>query len=73
MTYEDKVNYEYSLKPIGMDSSIFWELAAIVGGSWQREVKPTGLFPLGTDLEEVRQAMRDGDYDKVRRLTGALR
>ncbi len=78
MTRDDRINFEYSLRPNGMDSNIFWELNQIVASQIQmpleREelVKHRGIFPEGTNLEEVRQAVRDKDWNKVRRLTGAL-
>lgn len=79
MNNHDKINFEYSLRPNGMGSKLFWELNQIVANQIQKPfVKEElvkhrrGIFPEGTDLEEVRQAVRDKDWNKVRRLTGAL-
>jgi len=77
MNNNDRINFEYALRPNGMDSNIFWELNQIVANQIQKpfvkeEVMMRGIFPEGTDLEEVRQAVRDKNWNKVRRLTGAL-
>jgi len=55
-----------------MSSKLFWQLDQIVRVS-PFQITPNGLFPAGTDLDEVRQAVENGNYDEVRRLTGALR
>jgi len=73
MNKNDKINFEYSLRQNGMKSTLFWELDGIVRNAKSLLAEPSkGIFPEGTDLEEVREAVRSENWDKVRKLTGAL-
>lgn len=71
MNNNDRINFEYSLRPNGMDSTLFWELNQIVASQIQKPFVEKIIAKKGDKLVPVgRATLAEVVFEAGRKLKG---